>query len=194
MDIRELTGDWDYRTLPANVRIGDGCLLERKASLERFRSTRDPGLVLGDRVKVYTWSVFNVEPTGRVVVGADTTLVGAVFMCAGDITVGERVIVSYNVTIADSDFHPRDPDLRLRDAVANAPEGDRRLRPPLVSRPVVLGDDVWVGIGATILKGVTVGRGARVGPGAVVTTDVPAGAWVAGNPARRVERGTWLDG
>jgi acetyltransferase-like isoleucine patch superfamily enzyme len=194
VDVTDLTGAWDYRTLPANIVLGEGCLLERRASFDRFRSTRRPGLVIGDRTKVHTWTAFNVEPSGRVVVGADCTLVGAVFMCAGDVTLGARVIVSYNVTIADSDFHPRDPDLRIQDAVANAPQGDRRLRPPLVSRPVVIEDDVWVGIGAIILKGVTIGRGARIGPGAVVTSDVPAGAWAAGNPAQSIERGPWLDG
>jgi acetyltransferase-like isoleucine patch superfamily enzyme len=194
VDDTELTGTWDYHTLPENVALGQGCFLERRASFDRFRSVRAPGLVLGDRVKVYTWTAFNVEPTGRVRVGADSTLVGAVFMCAGDITLGERVTVSYNVTIADSDFHPLDPDERMRDAVANAPEGDRSQRPPLVSRPVSIGEGVWIGIGAIILKGVTIGRGARIGPGAVVTADVPAGAWVAGNPARPVARGAWLDG
>ncbi len=185
----DLTGGWDYHTLPTNVVLGEGCFLERRASFDRFRSTREPGLVLGDRVRVYTWTAFNVEPSGQVVVGADSSLVGAVFMCAGDVTIGERVVVSYNVTVADCDFHPRDPDERMRDAVANAPEGDRSRRPPLVSRSVVIEDDVWVGIGAIILKGVTIGRGARVGPGAVVTSDVPDGGWVAGNPARPVERG-----
>ena len=187
MDIDELTGSWDYRTLPPNVAAGAGCFLERKDSFKRFRSTRQPGLVLGERVKVYTWCAFSVEPTGKVVVGTDSTLVGAVFMCAGDITIGERVVVSYNVTIADCDFHPRDPDERMRDAVANAPEGDRSQRPPLVTRPVVIEDDAWIGIGAIILKGVTIGRGARVGAGAVVTADVLAGGWVGGNPARPVE-------
>jgi acetyltransferase-like isoleucine patch superfamily enzyme len=194
VDVTDLTGTWDYRTLPANVALGQGCFLERKSSFDRFRSTRAPGLVLGDRVKVYTWTAFNIEPSGLLQVGADSTLVGAVFMCAGEITVGERVIVSYNVTIADSDFHPRDPDERIRDAIANAPEGDRSRRPALVNRPVRIGDDVWVGIGAIILKGVTIGRAARIGPGAVVTSDVPAGAWVAGNPARPVDGRPWSDG
>src|SRR5690242_11176652 len=109
-----MTGRWDYRTLPPNVRLGQGCCLERRASFDQFRSARDPGLVLGDRVRAYTWTTFNVEPSGRVAVGADSTLVGAVFMCAGDITLGERVVVSYNTTIADRDFHPRDPDARRR--------------------------------------------------------------------------------
>ena len=194
MDMTDLTGGWDYRTLPTNVVLGEECFLERRASFDQFRSTREPGLILGDRVKVYTWTTFNVEPLGQVTVGADSTLVGAVFMCAGNIVIGKRVIVSYNVTVADCDFHPRDPDERMRDAVANAPEGDRRQRPPLVSRSVVIEDDVWVGIGAIILKGVKIGRGARVGPGAVVTSDLPTGEWVAGNPARPVERGACLDG
>jgi acetyltransferase-like isoleucine patch superfamily enzyme len=50
--------------------------------------------------------------------------------------------------------------------------------------PVVLGDDVWIGADATILKGVTIGDRAIVGAGAVVTSDVPADTVVAGNPAR----------
>jgi acetyltransferase-like isoleucine patch superfamily enzyme len=194
VDESALVGTWDYATLPTNVVLGAGCFLERQASFNRFRSTREPGLVLGARVRVYTWTTFNVEPTGRVAVGADSTLVGAVFMCAGDITLGERVTVSYNVTLADCDFHPIDPDQRMRDAVANAPEGDRSRRLPLVSDPVVIGDDVWIGIGAIILKGVTIGCGARIGPGAVVPSDVPAGEWVMGNPARPVKRGARSDG
>ena len=43
MDATELTGDWDYRTLPPNVALGAGCFLERKESFKLFRSTRDLG-------------------------------------------------------------------------------------------------------------------------------------------------------
>lgn len=183
---KEITGEWAYVALPKNIRVGAGCFLERRDSFKRFRSMRETGLVLGDRVKVYTWTEFNVEPTGMVEVGDDSTLVGVVFMCAERVRIGRRVIVSYNVTIADSDFHPRDPELRKLDAMANAPAGDKSLRPAVIANPVEIGDDVWIGIGAIILKGVHVGRGARIGAGAVVTKDVPAGATVAGNPARLV--------
>lgn len=184
MENGEITGGWDYGTLPPNVRVGAGCFLERKDSFARFRSEREPGLVLGERVSVYTWTTFNIEPSGAVFVGDDSVLVGAVFMGAGTITIGRRVVVSYNVTIADCDFHPIDPELRRQDAIANAPFGDRKGRPPLVAHPVIIDDDVWIGIGALILKGVHIGKGARIGPGAVVTRDVAAGITVRGNPAQ----------
>ncbi len=185
-EYKAITGGWDYASLPKNVWIGENCYLERKDSFKRFRSVRQPGLQLGNRVRVYTWTEFNIEPTGVVQVGDDCTLAGAVFMCAERISIGRGVIVSYNVTIADSDFHPRDPELRKKDALANAPEGDRTQRPTVVARPVLIEDDVWIGIGAIILKGVHIGAGARIGAGAVVTRDVPAGATLVGNPARLI--------
>jgi acetyltransferase-like isoleucine patch superfamily enzyme len=184
----DFVGKWPHHELPANVQVGANCFLERKASFLRFRSRYNPGLVLGDGVKAYTWAEFNVEPTGRLVIGSESVLVGPVFMCAELIEVGSRVVISYNVTVADSDFHPREPDLRRLDAIANAPASDRSLRPPLVTRPVFIEDDVWIGIGAMILKGVRVGKGARVAAGAVVTRDVPAGCEVSGNPAQLLSR------
>jgi acetyltransferase-like isoleucine patch superfamily enzyme len=188
-ELKAITGKWDYSTLPKNVEVGSDCFLARRESFARFRSTQERGLVLGKGVKVYTWTDFNVEPTGAIEVGDETILAGAIFMCAERISIGKRVIVSYNVTIADSDFHPRDAESRKLDAIANAPEGDRSKRPQIVTKPVTIEDDVWIGIGAIILKGVVIGRGARVGAGAVVTSDVPPGATVVGNPARMTEEG-----
>lgn len=182
-DVGDITGAWDYGSLPANVRIGAGCYIERRDAFERFRSTRDPGLVLGDRVQVHTWTRFSVDPDACLTVGDDSILVGAIFMCAEAIGIGARCIVQYNVTIADSDFHPVAVEARRLDAIASSPAGDRSLRPALVTRPVVIGDDVWIGTGAIILKGVRIGAGATIAPGTVVTRDVPAQALAAGNPA-----------
>jgi acetyltransferase-like isoleucine patch superfamily enzyme len=187
MDIREVTGAWDYGTLPANVKLGADCFLERRETFRRYRSTRPIGLTLGARVQVYTWTEFSVEPDGVIDIGDDCVLVGAIVMCAERITLGHRVLVSYHVTIADSDFHPRSREARRRDAIANAPDGDLSQRPPYESRPITIGDDVWIGIGAIILKGTRIGACARIRAGAVVTHDVPPGATVAGNPARLVQ-------
>lgn len=56
-----------------------------------------------------------------------------------------------------------------------------------VHRQVILGNDVWIGAGATIMGGVHIGNGAIVAAGAVVTKDVPPYAVAGGNPARVLE-------
>lgn len=58
---------------------------------------------------------------------------------------------------------------------------------PVEVAPIVIGQDVWIGMGAIILPGVTLGEGSIVGAGAVVTSDVPSGAVVSGVPARLVK-------
>ena len=122
MSTAEFTGTWSYSTLPGNVHLGHDCHIERRRSFERFRSLQEPGLILGDRVKAYTWTEFNVEPDGVIEIGHDSVLVGALFMCQQRITLGQRILVSYNVTIADSDFHPH-PELRKLDTTALARRG-----------------------------------------------------------------------
>ncbi|MDD8048725.1 MAG: 2,3,4,5-tetrahydropyridine-2,6-dicarboxylate N-acetyltransferase [Thomasclavelia sp.] len=60
------------------------------------------------------------------------------------------------------------------------------IEPPSAS-PVILEDDVLVGANAVIIEGVHVGKGAVIGAGSIVTSDVPAGAVVVGNPGRIVK-------
>jgi len=88
------------------------------------------------------------------------------------VAIGRRCLIGPGVHVYDSDFHP-------------LTAADRRDAAPRMAR-VELGDDVFVGTNALILKGVTVGAGSVVGAGAVVVADVPAGAVVGGNPARVV--------
>lgn len=109
-------------------------------------------------------------------VGRDCGFTGAVLVAQERIEIGDRVLLGANAVITDTDFHPLDP-------------AERRLHPERGrSAPVVIEDDVFVGMQAVVLKGVTIGRGAVVGACAVVTRDVPPYAIVAGNPARVVGR------
>lgn len=58
---------------------------------------------------------------------------------------------------------------------------------PPSAKPVVLEDDVLIGANAVVVEGVRIGKGAVVGAGSIVLNDVPAGAVVAGNPARIIK-------
>jgi tetrahydrodipicolinate N-acetyltransferase len=101
---------------------------------------------------------------------------GAKIFCTTGVRIGADCALSWDVQIIDSDFHAF-----VRDGIAQPS-----------SAPITIGDHVWIGTAAIILKGVTVGHGAVIAAGAVVTRDVPAGAVVAGSPARVVaEAVTW---
>src|SRR5262245_30526540 len=181
-----LPGDWFPGRIPNNLVVGQNVMIDSSFCFKHFYATAPVGLRVGSHVTFWRTAV-SVEPGGFMEVGDYVYLANAVLVCASRITIGSRVMVSGGVTIADSDFHPLEPAARLGDAIALSPVGDRRRRPAVESRPVVIEDDVWIGFNATILKGVRVGAGAVIEPGAIVSRDVPRGAAVTGNPARVVE-------
>lgn len=110
----------------------------------------------------------------------DGTFVGhaCAFSVGRSVRIGRHCLLASGVRVFDMDGHPIDADRRR----AGEPT------PPDAIAPVVIGDDVWIGTGAVILKGVTVGDRSIVAARAVVTRDVPADVIVAGNPARVVRQ------
>jgi acetyltransferase-like isoleucine patch superfamily enzyme len=175
-------GRWLHGELPAAVQAGEGTVISGEFAFKRFRSRRTPGLVLGPHCTM-DGVQFAVGEDGVIVIGAYSYFTNAVLLCELALEIGSYVVIGWNATIADTDFHPIAPALRVADAVACSPIGSGRQRPAILRRPVVIEDDVWVGPNATILKGVRIGAGAFVEPGALVTRDVPTRTRVAGNPA-----------
>ncbi len=100
---------------------------------------------------------------------------GRFIACCGDIEIGEDVLGSARVFIADSYHDYHDPALPA-------------IRQPFAEpRPVRIGDGAFLGVGSCVLPGVTVGGRAYVAANAVVTSDVPELTLVAGVPARPIK-------
>jgi acetyltransferase-like isoleucine patch superfamily enzyme len=172
--------------LPTNAVIGEGTTIRGGRSFDRFRSRRKMALRIG-RDCLMENVHFALGPDAELEIGDDCYFTSPLLLCELKLTIGNRVMLSWNATIMDSDFHPLDPALRIADAIACSPLGAGRPRPSLRAEPVVIEDDVWIGPSVTILKGVRIGAGSFIEPGAMVGRDMPAHSRVIGNPARVVE-------
>ena len=185
---RRVENDWWEHPVPPGVEWGEGLYLETAQIFRHLRSREPRSVVFGNHVSCYSGCSFSVGVKGRCTVGDYTLLNGALIMAEERIEIGSYCLISWNVGIADSDFHPLDPAARRQDALALAPYlKNRPPRPEIRTAPVLIRDNVWIGMGAVILKGVTIGENSVVAAGAIVTRDVPPNTVVAGNPARVVK-------
>jgi acetyltransferase-like isoleucine patch superfamily enzyme len=181
---RRVEGDWWKDPIPDNVVFGAGFYCESAQIFRQLKSKAPRAVVLGDHVSCYAGCSFAIGVNGHCTVGDFTLMNGALVMAEERIEIGSHCLISWNVGIADSDFHPLAPAQRIIDAHALAPFfNDRPPRPPLRTAPVIISDNVWIGMNAIILKGVTIGENSVVAAGAVVTKSVPPNVVVAGNPA-----------
>jgi acetyltransferase-like isoleucine patch superfamily enzyme len=181
---RHVENDWWPQPIPPNVIFGDGFYCESAQIFRHMRSKNPRAAVIGNHVSCYAGCSFAIGENGRCAIGDFTLLNGALIMAEERIDIGSYCIVSWNVGIADSDFHPLEPAQRLIDAQALAPFFQNRPpRPKLKTAPVKISDNVWIGMNAVILKGVTIGENSVVAAGAVVTKSIPPNTVVAGNPA-----------
>ena len=137
----------------SRISIGDGSIFLSSLTSNPLGITRPCMLT--------TW----YSPAARITIGRNCGFSGVTIASFCSITIGDNVLIGPQSIIMDTDGH-----------------GDRN-RKQLSGQPVVIGDNVWIGMNCTILKGVTIGDNAVVAAGAVVTRSVPANTIVAGNPA-----------
>jgi len=122
--------------------------------------------------------------------GGDTVIMQAPFFCdyGSNIELGERVFFNFNCVVLDvcpvriGDHSLFGPAVQIYTPLHPLSARERRLAE--FGKPVVIGDDVWVGGGAIILPGVHIGSRTVIGAGSVVTRDVPDDVFAAGNPCR----------
>ena len=134
-------------------------------------------VTLDGKIDIAFASRFSDRPTLRI---GDRTGLGhqCRLVIARAITIGSDCRIAGGVVLFDSSGHPSDPQRRR----AGEPPG------PEDVKPIVVEDNVWIGMNATIFPGVTLGEGSVVATGSVVMADVPPYTMVAGNPARKVAK------
>jgi len=138
-------------------------------------------IILGNHVRLAGKPSFGFlnrwEDAPELIMG-DHTFVGhgCLIAVGSSVRIGKHCLLASGVSVSDYDGHPLDAVLRHTSPPPREP-----------IKPVVIGDDVWIGADAIILKGVAIGDRSIVDAGAVVTKSVPPDVIVAGNPARVVK-------
>lgn len=165
-----------YISKSAQIEIGEKLTFNFHGN-NNIRNKSEGYLILRDNSKLTIKNSFDVLAGGTIGIVDNAKLtIGSGYMnmnskihCFNEINIGEDVIISENVIIRDSDGH------------------DILYEKHKKSIPINIGNHVWIGLNAIILKGVTIGDGAIIAAGAVVTKDVPSKSLVAGVPARIIK-------
>jgi len=148
------------------VSISDDVELGKNVKIFNFVNLY--GCKIGDNSKIGTFVEIQKDAT----VGRNCKISSHTFICEG-VHIEDNCFIGHNVTFIN-DKYPR----------ATNEDGGLQTEEDWVCVPTYIKQGASIGSSATILCGITIGEKAIVGAGAVVTKDVPAGAVVAGVPAR----------
>ena len=144
-----------------------------------FENGRSTIVRLDEGAKLKTNGNFSVFYGGDIVLFKNAILELGNGFCNSDVKIrvkqhvkiGNGVMISHDVTIMDTDAHVMD------------------YKGYKMTKPIIIGDNVWIGLKATILKGVTIGKGSVIAAGALVTKNIPPGCLAAGVPAKVIKEG-----
>ena len=137
----------------------------------RGRITVRGKVSVGDKVTFTRSSELLAYEDGVIKIGSHVYFNGGTIVSTLSVEIGNYVVINRGALILDHNGYGLDGN-------------------PEVKKPVKIGDHVWIGMRAIILKGVTVGDNSVVGAGAVVTEDVEPNTIVGGNPARKIRNTT----
>jgi acetyltransferase-like isoleucine patch superfamily enzyme len=131
---------------------------------------KNANLLVNGTFNFHTGAFISISSNATLEIGSGYCNNNVEICCFKSIKIGNNVAISKGVIIRDSDNH----------VIGNNHEG--------VSKPIIIGDNVWIGLNALILKGVRIGNGAVIAAGAVVNKDIPDFCLAGGVPARVIKQ------
>lgn len=121
--------------------------------------------------------------TGRIEIGENTMLNGCSITAYKNVVIGKNCQIASFTLISDTDFHPVDPYEREKQVTRKKYNLDT-----VNKKDVIIGDNVWIGWNAIILKGSIIGNNSIVAAGSIVLGEFPENVVIAGNPAKIVKK------
>jgi len=115
---------------------------------------------------------------GVIEIGDNSQLNGVAITSYKKVKIGKNCQIASSTIIADTDFHPTDPQIREKEVL-----GQKIDYSNVAKKEINIGNNVWIGWGSIILKGVTIGDNTIIAAGSVVINNIPANCLAAGNPA-----------
>src|SRR5438034_526813 len=119
---------WAHGPLPLNAHVGPGTMIMGEHAFKRFRAKHPQALVIGANCTM-DGAHFALEAEGRLTIGDYCYFTNPVLLCELEIRIGNYVVIGWNASISDSDFHPIAPAERIADAIACSPLRTGRPRP-----------------------------------------------------------------
>lgn len=156
----------------ANLHLGQSAFIDDDVTL--YAHDGASGIHIGDRVHIHRGTIIEVGDGGQVVIDHDTHIQAGCNLKAflRDLRIGAQVQMAPRCALSPYEHGFDDLSRPIRQQPIQS-KGD-----------IVVGDDVWFGVGVIVLDGVTIGEGAVLGAGAVVTRNIPPRAIAAGVPAK----------
>ena len=157
-----------YKLLPKRIRLVIWNGISRKNGLirmaQRYMLCKSFCIEIGDNVSIHDIKFGNnvsIHPM-------------CYFQASGGIEIGNDVSIAHGVTLMTENHSYEDRNVPIKDQ-------------PVISKPIIIEDNVWIGAKATVLYGRRIGENSVIAAGAVVTKDVPPNTVVAGVPARVIK-------